>query len=224
MKESLNRILAMLRVYKLRIKMAKSNFNIFSQSPDFYQWIKELDMSNGVIKRTASLKYLGIVIDETSSFKQHLTLTCKILVRNLGIMKNLQPCFPKSVLRNLYFSLIHPYILYCSSIWLSTFSSILKPIRVLQNREERILAGISPSKPFREVYPTLEILPAAKFLRKLYVLRFIFGLQPQCFDDLLSIRSTVYSHDTRGSVDFYMPRVISFCSCFSAFYRHTEKE
>lgn len=226
MKESVNRITAWLRVNKLRINMAKSNFIIFSRSSNFYPWIKELDMPNGVIKRTASFKYLGIVIDETLSFKEHVTLTSKILARNLGIMKKLQHCFPKSVLRHLYFSLIHPYILYCSSIWLSTFSSTLKPIRVLQNHAVRILAGISPRMSVREIYPTLKILPAAG-LREFYVLWFIFGLQqdvqPRCFGDLLSIRSTVHSHDTRGSADFCVPRGISSRSCFSVLYRGTRK-
>jgi hypothetical protein len=84
--------------------MAKSNFIIFSQSPNFYPLIKELDVSNGVTKRTASFKYLGILIDETLSFNQHVTLSSQILARNIVMMKKLQHCFLKSVLRHLYFS------------------------------------------------------------------------------------------------------------------------
>jgi hypothetical protein len=49
---------------------------------------KKLNMSYGVTEQTASVKYLGIELDETLSFKQHLTLTSKILARNLGIMKD----------------------------------------------------------------------------------------------------------------------------------------
>ena len=160
---------------KLRTTIAKSNFIIFSRSTDFYPWVKELDMSNGVMKRTASLKCLGIIIDETLSFKQHVTLTSKILARNLSIMMKLQHCFPKSVLCYLYFSLIHPYIFYCSSMWLSTFPSILKPVRVLQNHAVRIFAT-SVHKFLRDIYQALKTLPVTG-LRKFYALWFIFGLQ-----------------------------------------------
>ena len=93
MKGPVNRIVAWPWVNKLRINMDKSNFIIFLISPDFYPWIKELDMFNGVIKRTVSLICLGIVIDETLSFKQHVTLISKILARNKGIMKKLQHPF-----------------------------------------------------------------------------------------------------------------------------------
>ena len=64
-KKSVNRIAAWLRVNKLRINMTKSNFIILSRLPGFYPWIKELDMSKSVIKQAASLKYFGIVINET---------------------------------------------------------------------------------------------------------------------------------------------------------------
>ena len=202
--------------------MPESYFIVFSRPPDFYPGIKELDMSNGAIKRTASLKYLGIVLDKTLSLKQHVSLTRIILARNLGIIKKLQHCFPKSVLCHLYIALILPYILYCLSIWLSTFSSILKPIRNLKNHAIGILAGISPRKSVREINPTFKIWPA-EGLSEIYVLWFIFGLQldiqPRSFGDLLSIRSTVHSHDIRGSVDFYVPGGISSRSCFSVFYR-----
>jgi len=66
-------------------------------------------------------------------------------------MKKLQHCFLKSVFRYLYFSLIHPYIFYYLSIWLSTFPSTLKPVSI-QNHAVRILAGISPLKSVRFIY------------------------------------------------------------------------
>ena len=188
--------------------------------------MKELNTYNGVIKWTASFKYHGIVIDETLSFKQVLTLTSKILVRDLGIIKKTPVFFLKSVFRHLYSSHRHPYILYCSSIWQSTFPSILKPIKVPQNYVVRLLAGITPRQSVREYYPTLKILSAAG-LCEFYVLWVIFRLlqdiQPRCFTDLLCVRSFVHSRDTRGSVDLSVPRSISSRSCFFVLNKGTQK-
>jgi hypothetical protein len=103
------------------------------------------------------------------------------------------------------------------SIWLSTSPSILKPIKCLQNHAVGILAGISSRKSVREIGPTLTIFPAAG-LREFDVFWFIVGLQqdiqPCFFGNLLSIWSTVHSHDTRGIDNFYIPRISSFSCSF----------
>jgi len=141
-------------------------------------------------------------------------------------MKKLQHFFLISVLRHLYSSLRHPCILNCSSIWLSTFPSILKPIKVLQSYVVRLLAGIPLRQSVREYYPTLKISSAAG-LREFYVLWVIFGLlqdiQPRCLSDLLCVRSFVHSRGTRGSVDLSVPRGISSRPCFSVLNRGTRK-
>ena len=46
---------------------------------------------------------------------------------------------PFPILRLLYFSLIYPYICYCSSVWMSTFPSVLAPIHNLYEKAARIL-------------------------------------------------------------------------------------
>ena len=44
----------------------------------------------GIIKRTRFTKYLGINVDETLSFKDHVKSVSKILSRNLGSMRKLK--------------------------------------------------------------------------------------------------------------------------------------
>ena len=108
----------------------------------------------------------------------------KILSRNLGIMRKLKHIFSPNVLRLLYFSLIHPYILYCSSIWLSTFPSIVFPIRVVQNNVIRVFCGVGNQESWRSVYRDLNIMPATG-LRDFYTLIFINKYYsdslPDCF-------------------------------------------
>ena len=93
----------------------------------------------------------------------------KILSRNLGMMRKLKHIFPQNVLRLLYFSLIHPYILYCSSIWLGTFPSIVHPIRVIQNNTVRVFCGVGNRESLRSMYSDLNIMPAAGLRDFLYV-------------------------------------------------------
>ena len=148
---AMSRICTWLKINHFDLNIDKSNFVIFSRSLNFYR----------IIKRTRFTKYLGINFDETLSFKDHVKSASKILSRNLGIMRKLKHIFPPNVLRLLYFSLIHPYILYCSSIWLGTFPSIVRPIRVIQNNAIRVFCGVGNQESLRSVYRDLNIMPAA---------------------------------------------------------------
>ena len=59
--------------------------------------------------------------------------------RGLGIIRKLKRVFPFSILRLLYFSLIYPYLCYCSSVWMSTFPSVLTPLHNIQLKAAKIL-------------------------------------------------------------------------------------
>ena len=135
---AMSRICTWLKINHLHLNIDKSNFFIFSLSSNFYPWFTEIISERGIIKRTKFTKYLGINVNETLSFKDHVKSVSKILSRSLGIMRKLKHIFPPNILRLLYFSLIHPYILSCSSIWLGTFPSIVRPIRVIQNNAIRV--------------------------------------------------------------------------------------
>jgi len=61
------------------------------------------------------------------------------VARNIGIIRKLKYQFPEKVLRLLYFSLVHPYLLYGCSVWSGTFYVHLIPLCVLQNSAMRAI-------------------------------------------------------------------------------------
>ena len=76
------------------------------------------------LKRVDQFKYLGVILDENLSFHKHVkTLSSKISL-NIGILSCLHYFFPKNILKSTYYSFVHPYFLYCISIWASTFPSV----------------------------------------------------------------------------------------------------
>ena len=133
----MSRICTWLEINHLEQNIRKSNFVFFYRSPNFYPWLTEVISDRGIIKRKRFTNYLGNNIDETISFKDHVKSVSKILSCSLGIMRKLKHIFPPNALLLLYFSLIHHYILYCSSIGLGTFPSIVRPICVIQNNTIR---------------------------------------------------------------------------------------
>ena len=155
----------------------------------------------------------------------------KIVYRNLGIMRKLKHFFPAYVLHLLYFSLVHPYILYCSSVWLGIFASVVRPIRVLQNNAVRLMVSFQPRDLVRNVYKRIRIIPASG-LWELYILLFIFrlivsglierlyqGTNLSCFDSLVNLRSMIHNYDARSSGEIRIPLTVSTRSTFSLLHR-----
>jgi hypothetical protein len=93
MKDTVERLNSWLRVNRLKINLGTTNFVIFSHSSAFYPWIKDIVTHNGTLKRVCSYKYLGVYIDEVSSFKRHVQYVCKIVSRKLGIIRKLKHFF-----------------------------------------------------------------------------------------------------------------------------------
>ena len=75
------------------------------------------------------------------------------------MIRKLKHKFSEKILRILHFSLVHPYLLYCCSVWSRTFNVHLKPLRVLQNSAVHAIYGIDRLASVRNIYPRIHILP-----------------------------------------------------------------
>ena len=60
---------------------------------------------------------------------------------SIGILYRIKSFVPRSCLKNLFHSIIHPYYLYCLPIFGATYSVHLEPLRILQKRAIRIVSG-----------------------------------------------------------------------------------
>ena len=63
------------------------------------------------------------------------------ITRSIGFISKLKQLLRASALRSLYYSTIHPHLLYGIVIWGSTFNTYQGKLLVLQNKALRIVAG-----------------------------------------------------------------------------------
>ena len=64
-------------------------------------------MSDGEIKQITSRKYLGMLIDEHLTWKEHITVIENKVSKNLGPLYRARRVLDSTALKNLYFSFIH---------------------------------------------------------------------------------------------------------------------
>ena len=64
-------------------------------------------INHQVIKRLSSIKFLGILLDENLSWKEHLKLAENEVAKNIGLIYKAKPYLNKDSLLALYFSFLH---------------------------------------------------------------------------------------------------------------------
>ena len=97
-----------------------------------------IKINRKVINAKDSIKYLGVLIDSTLSWKNHIVNISKKIPRAIGIMYKLRPSLPLKVMRNLYYNLIYSHIIYAIEAWGSAFKTELEKLLVLQKKDMRL--------------------------------------------------------------------------------------
>ena len=123
----------------LTLNFSKTFFMIFSRLLSSVG-NDQIMVQGNVIKRVATTKYLGFLIDENLLWKNHSNAIAEKLSRGLGVMQRIKNLVPKNILKMIYFSIFCPYISYGCSIWASNFVTCFKRVQKLQNRAVKLLS------------------------------------------------------------------------------------
>ena len=143
---------------ELTINPSKSTFilNLPNSKPKLEEDVITLYYKYTQIIKTTEVKYLGVTLDDSLNFKNHLSGLQSKITRSIGILFKLRQFMPRSVLLILYYSFVHAHLLYALLIWTSTYSTYLKRLQVLQNKAIRIISGIQPRESITKHYFNLK--------------------------------------------------------------------
>ena len=98
-------------------------------------------MLNGQpIRRIHSISCLGVTLDETLSWEEHIEAICKKIGAGMGMLERIKPFVPAQMLQPIYSALIQPYFDYCSPLWDTCNKTLKDKLQKYQNRAARIIA------------------------------------------------------------------------------------
>ena len=132
MQKDLNEIAKWTRNNTLTINAKKTKYMIVSTSHKSFPNIA-LNLNHEVLDRTRSYKYLGVILDENLTYKDHINHVATTVNNKTRTLRRLSHFLPKKIIIMLYKSLI-PHLDYAAMIWGSASTSQLQPLQDLQTK------------------------------------------------------------------------------------------
>ena len=109
--------------HKLSLNIKKTKYSFFHklrQKVNISLLLPKLIINNYKIQRTESIKFLGVLLDENLSWKEHIKCNENIIAKILGLLYKVKNYLNKRSLLALYYSFIYAYINYGNIAWGNT--------------------------------------------------------------------------------------------------------
>lgn len=103
------------------------------------------------VTRTHSIKYLGVIIDSTLTWKEQIEALVARVRKLIFVFKNLRTSADFATLRTVYFALAHSILKYCIAAW----GGAGKCLMLRLERAQRAVLKVMTHKPVR--FPTTEL-------------------------------------------------------------------
>ena len=206
--EELNEVSNWFKANKLSGIASKTNYMILGTPHMTSTKIREdfdVTLNNTALERVKFTKFLGVIIDECLTWKNHIDCIAKTVSRNIGVMNKLKHSIPARILHSLYCTLILPYLSYGILIWGKTCKSYLDKLVKLQKWAIRTISNShyrSHTAPLFAKYNFLTITDMYTMELGVFMFKYSINDLPVAFKTFFSKRSDVHNYPTRHVNDF----------------------
>ena len=177
---------------------------------------KEITVNNITLERIGddcqqkSIKFLGVFIDESLTWKYHIDHINKKISRALYCVKQVKNLLPATSLKLLYTALIQPHLMYGLLIWGNATQSNLKKVFISQKRAIRTITNSdynSHTDPLFKECRILKLHDLYKFQVCNFIQDYLSGELPESFNGMIMYNSDIQGNrKTRQSNLLYEPR------------------
>ena len=205
--QALSELHSWIKANKLSLNIEKTNYSIFApKSKQQLTSCFKLDIDGIVIDRTSCAKYLGVYIDETLNWKEHIKFVHNSILKYVGIFYKLRYKIPVDTLRKLYFATVYPRIIYGIEIYCNTNITFLHDLMILNNKLLRIAQRKKTDTIIPDLYISFNILPVNLLfqLQLLLIMHKFFhhvNTIPLTFGEMFVSQNSIHDHNTRRCND-----------------------
>ena len=208
-----------LKMNKLALNVLKPEFmiigtsqrlNILDQTSETTPYIISVDGYQ--IRRVKSVKYLGLIVDDTLTWDEHVDYISTKISKNIGIIKRVRTFLPRHSLLTLYRTPIRPYLRYCNTVWRQCSNTLKEKLQCLQNKVARAIAFQKYDEAnHRNILNDSEWLSIRHLIDYdlgAFMYKTVNGHGPEICKESFHKISSIHEHATRSAVkgDLFVPR------------------
>ena len=145
----------------------------------------KITINNRKLQMVPSFRYLGILLDSTLSYRQHISSVIRTVLHKVTLLSKVKRYLNNDVALQIYKSMILPYIDYADVIFAKSGVTELNKLQRLQNRCLKICSSRDKLYSTDAVHKSSSV-PFLVDRRKAHVLNFMYKRQTR--KDLLNVR------------------------------------
>ena len=144
---------------KLQLNTSKCKWTLFGTNKRLQRHgHPTITINNEVIEHVKHYKYLGVILDSTLNWNEHVNTICIKIRQRLGLLKRIRHYMSQEVATLLHNALVIPVFDYCDVVFGNCGETLLSKLQRLQNFGGKILLQVPYDTPSQEVRSKLNWL------------------------------------------------------------------
>ena len=194
-------------VNRLSLNIDKTNFVVFHPYNKPLKHNITLKIYKKAILEKDHVKYLGVIIDSTLTWKNHIDNVSSKISKSIGLLYKIRHFVNMDIMRILYYSLVYPHLLYAIEVWGSAGDTYLNKLLMLQKRIVRLITfsdkrqfdySFQPSDPLFSKLGFHKIFDIFKLMLCKFIFKCLNKTSPINFHAWFILTSQLHTHNTRS--------------------------
>ena len=197
---------------RLSLNVSKTHFLIYKPPNKIEPIDINITLANSNIERAKSKKYLGLIFDDSMSWKSHIEYITQKISSAIGVMYRLKNYVNSKILRDVYYAIAFSHLNYGITSWGSAPPTNLDELQRKQNHCIRIVYDLDRMCIRNNMYFTHKFLKINEIFHSeclKFMHRFHNNNLPQAFNNYFNYASDLHQHDTRyaRNCNFHLPKI-----------------
>ena len=196
---------------KLTLNCSKSYLSIFhTKNEHVPDGLNEIVVDDVTIKRSASVKYIGLHINENLNRILHINSLIMTLVKYFGIFNQQKDYVSSQLARKLYYAFVYSNISYGIEVYGSCSDTSLDRLQVIQNKLSKLLLRLDPYTSTNFLYSELNILKVRDLYNTsllLFVHANLKGNCPTAVKNYFVRKNSTYNTRQTGHLEYRRARL-----------------
>ena len=144
LQSDLNKVLRWTQMWGMSFNTVKCVVMTITNKSDRKTLKSNYSINNIVLARKEHIKYLGVIIDNKLTFRNHIEEKCKNATKILNLLRRNLHFAPKSVKVKAYQSCVRPILEYANTCWSPTSQKYNKQLEMVQHNAAKFASNTYP--------------------------------------------------------------------------------